>query len=66
MEQRSDNMPLPRTSFTQSRDWFGFFYDDVFCPPKCFHLVVEWRLGCDCVAGMCVKVLNKVQQPGRH
>ncbi|CAE7695128.1 HDHD3, partial [Symbiodinium pilosum] len=30
------------TSFTQSRDWFGFFYDDVFCPPKCFHLVVEW------------------------
>jgi len=30
------------TSFTQSRDWFGFFYDDVFCPPKFFHLVVEW------------------------
>eukprot|EP00439_Symbiodinium_sp_Y106_P061955 s3483_g9.t1 len=27
------------TSFTQSRDWFGFFYDDVFCPPKFFHLV---------------------------
>ncbi|CAE7422620.1 HDHD3 [Symbiodinium natans] len=30
------------TSFKQSRDWFGFFYDDVFCPPKFYHLVVEW------------------------
>ena len=38
-------LEVPRTSFKQSRDWFGFFYDDVFCPPKFYHLVVEWSLG---------------------
>eukprot|EP00435_Cladocopium_sp_Y103_P064584 s563_g26.t1 len=30
------------TSFHQSRDWFGIFYDDVYSPPKSFHMVVEW------------------------
>ena len=30
------------TSFQQSRDWFGIFYDDVYSPPKSFHMVVEW------------------------
>lgn len=30
------------TSFLQSRDWFGAFYDDVYSPPKFFHIVLEW------------------------
>ncbi|CAE8645650.1 unnamed protein product, partial [Polarella glacialis] len=30
------------SSFLQSRDWFHLFYDDAFCPPKFFHLVVQW------------------------
>eukprot|EP00931_Biecheleriopsis_adriatica_P004944 TRINITY_DN106528_c0_g1_i1.p1 TRINITY_DN106528_c0_g1~~TRINITY_DN106528_c0_g1_i1.p1 ORF type:complete len:1275 (+),score=282.41 TRINITY_DN106528_c0_g1_i1:79-3825(+) len=36
---RQSNFP---SSFAQSRDWFQLFYDDNFCPPKFFHLVVEW------------------------